>query len=61
MNLTQLEDAVQAEMLAPDRIEISIDRLTAMTIVGHMQLALRHPANRGASRVIARAVHRAAR
>jgi hypothetical protein len=49
-----LEDAVVREMQEPGQIDLSLDRLTALTVIGHIQLALRHPANRGASSVIAR-------
>ena len=49
----QLENALHREVIEPARITVSIDRLTALVVIGQIQLALRHPNNRGRSAEIA--------
>jgi len=54
----QLATAANDEMLARSSscLELELTALEAMTLLGQMQLALRHPANRGASADLVRKI-----
>ncbi len=49
----QLENALHREVVEPARIALSLNRLTALALIGQLQLALRHPTNRGLTAQIA--------
>ncbi len=49
MREVTVESAIEQECRQPQAIRICVDRITAFSLIGHLQLALRHPRGVGAS------------
>jgi crotonobetainyl-CoA:carnitine CoA-transferase CaiB-like acyl-CoA transferase len=55
-DVKSLQDRAEAEISKLETIVIEIDIVTAMALISQIQLALRHPANKGTAAHIARHV-----
>jgi hypothetical protein len=53
---TLFQSEILAAMAANERVVIDLDVYQAWTLLGQLQLALRHPGNEGASADVARSI-----